>query len=348
MAHGYNVRFGEVSAAEAARGYNNKPKGRPENLNARSLGTDINWNALKLTENQRKDIHTIYQNGRNVDHKFYAYGDLAAESQREAAALLASYGLDLDSRDEPANRWSVKWSMKSPGQNTVPTRRVLSHDCGYDHTVHGSVKRNTPAPFVGCLAHVEVTYVEAAGAQQILRIRGFLEHNEACKDALLTRVPRQSLHPAVFQTALAQLSASVSLSEVQKQNRALVKTNGYPDMSPDPRHWKYRYLLRRGDMRSLYRQYSRMKGINTAKKPQINVDQWLDPNSPNYNKTFADAVFHYSARTSQNERFEACVATDEMKEMASSGKSQIPNSPCLLYMSRHSPCRKPLILYRLV
>ncbi|KAJ7574963.1 hypothetical protein C8J56DRAFT_1064119 [Mycena floridula] len=132
-AHRYNVRFGEVSAAEAARGYNNKPKGRPENLNARSLGTDINWNALKLTENQRKDIHTIYQNGRNVDHKFYAYGDLAAESQREAAALLASYGLDLDSRDEPANRWSVKWSMKSPGQNTVPTRRVLSQcDCGYE------------------------------------------------------------------------------------------------------------------------------------------------------------------------------------------------------------------------
>jgi hypothetical protein len=59
-----------------------------------------------------------------------------------------------------------------------------------------------------------------------------------------------------------------------------------------------------------------ISGINAKEQPHINVDLWLDPNSPQYNKTLADAVFHYSARDSQEERFEICISTDEMKEAA--------------------------------
>lgn len=47
-----------------------------------------------------------------------------------------------------------------------------------------------------------------------------------------------------------------------------------------------------------------------------NVDAWLDPKSPDYNKTLAAAVFHYKARAEKHERFEACIATEEMKSAA--------------------------------
>jgi hypothetical protein len=119
----------------------------------------------------------------------------------------------------------------------------------------------------------------------------------------------------VFKVALSEMM-NIPLTEIKKHNRTLIKSRGYPEMPSDPRMWKDRWLIERRDSRSLQRQYSRISGINITEQPHINVDLWLDPNSPQYNKTLADAVFHYSARDSQEERFEICISTDEMKEAA--------------------------------
>jgi hypothetical protein len=40
----------------------------------------------------------------------------------------------------------------------------------------------------------------------------------------------------------------------------------------------------------------------------------MDPESPSFNKVLFDAVFHYAPRAARNERFEICIATDEMKK----------------------------------
>ncbi|KAK6996239.1 hypothetical protein R3P38DRAFT_3222366 [Favolaschia claudopus] len=49
--------------------------------------------------------------------------------------------------------------------------------------------------------------------------------------------------------------------------------------------------------------------------PEVNIDDWLDPQSDNFNPTLAHAVFHYSARTQKGERSEAAIATDEMNSL---------------------------------
>ena len=70
------------------------------------------------------------------------------------------------------------------------------------------------------------------------------------------------------------------------------------------------------DSQVLYRQYNRLIGIQTRECEEINIDNWLNPNSPSYNKTLADAIFHYSPRAKANQRFEVCISTPEMKAAA--------------------------------
>ncbi|KAJ6478228.1 hypothetical protein C8R45DRAFT_1063287 [Mycena sanguinolenta] len=227
------------------------------------------------------------------------------QSQYEAAALMASHGLDLDSREDNGNRWSVRWSTSNEGGKT---RRVLLQcDCGYDHCVAGSKKQHTAVDFTGCLAHAEVTFV--IDTQKILRVRGFLEHNEACKTALMQRIPALPLHPSVYQTALIQLANGVSLTDIQQRNREWVANGGDGLIPKHGKDWKHRWLLQRYDTRSLYRQFSRLHGVKLSEKPHINLDEWLDPKSPQFNSTLASAIFHYSPRTTKEERL-------EMKEAA--------------------------------
>jgi hypothetical protein len=44
------------------------------------------------------------------------------------------------------------------------------------------------------------------------------------------------------------------------------------------------------------------------------VHEWLNPDSPLFNKTLSDAVFHYSPRINRDERIEVCIATSEMNK----------------------------------
>ncbi|KAJ7811587.1 hypothetical protein B0H13DRAFT_1926614 [Mycena leptocephala] len=87
---------------------------------------------------------------------------------------MASYGLDLDSREANGNRWSVQWSTSKDGGNIK--RVLLQCDCGYDHRQAGFTKRRTAVDFTGCLAHAEITFVKDSqkiphrSAQRSLRV----------------------------------------------------------------------------------------------------------------------------------------------------------------------------------
>lgn len=57
--------------------------------------------------------------------------------------------------------------------------------------------------FTECLAHVEIT--EDLSTSHILRITGIAEHNKACQDGTMTRIPYIPLHSHVYEVALHQL-----------------------------------------------------------------------------------------------------------------------------------------------
>lgn len=152
--------------------------------------------------------------------------------------------------------------------------------------------------------------------ERILRIRGYPHHNALCQDAVLTAIPSQALHPTVYQRALAEMTAGIPYHQIRANNRTAYVQRSYPDMNGEPHTWQHRYLILPGDRRSLNRQATRLKGIKVTEKPHINIDEWLEPDSPNYKKELAEAVFHYSPRVEKGERLELCIATQEMNEMA--------------------------------
>lgn len=190
----------------------------------------------------------------------------------------------------------------------------ICSQCGYDHSAAHTKTRQTAVSFTGCLAHIEVTFYGQSST--VLRIRGFLEHNDACCEAGLTREPTRPLHHSVLETAVTQHKDGCSLDAIQSLNRQLYSSRGYPNMPDDLTESPFRWLIEETDHRSIYRQRNRSLGVDTTYPDYINVDSWLDSSSPNYNSTLASAVFHYSARASRDERFEICVANKEMREAA--------------------------------
>ncbi|KAJ7856493.1 hypothetical protein B0H14DRAFT_3136050 [Mycena olivaceomarginata] len=126
----------------------------------------------------------------------------------------------------------------------------------------------------------------------------------------LTTIP---VHPSIYVVALEQLHDGATFSDIRKKNRELVDAKAYPGFPADFASSPYRWLLVSNDSRSLYRQYNRMKGVSVTTAPEINVDDWLDPKSENFNPTLADAIFHYSNR---GERFEVAIANADMNRAA--------------------------------
>ncbi|KAG8727879.1 hypothetical protein FRC11_012270, partial [Ceratobasidium sp. 423] len=104
------------------------------------------------------------------------------------------------------------------------------------------------------------------------------------------------------------------LTEIKEKNRIMVAAHQYRAQTESL--GRYRYLLRHYDTATLYTQYYRGHGIDIKEKPHLNIHNWLDPDSKTHNRLLARAIFHYSARTNEKERFEICIATDEMKEAA--------------------------------
>ncbi|KAJ7744374.1 hypothetical protein B0H16DRAFT_1322160 [Mycena metata] len=122
----FQVRFANVSAGDAAQGLKKRSERENTTIPARSLASDIQLKELWLTPEQRSAIDTLNASDAGLDTKFYVNGDQEQQSQYEAAALMASHGLDLDSREDNGNRWSVKWSTSKDGGKT---KRVLLQWC---------------------------------------------------------------------------------------------------------------------------------------------------------------------------------------------------------------------------
>ncbi|KAJ7724828.1 hypothetical protein DFH07DRAFT_783183 [Mycena maculata] len=243
--------------------------------------SNIPLDHMKISAAQLKAIQSIYRADATATppDKFsladFLYG-VRDNDQLVASAVMAQQGLDIDSREQLDNHWSIQWSCSSgkfPKAVNQTRRMLLLCRCGYDHGRYDTTECHTPVPFTSCLAHAEITY--AVDSHKILQICGYFNHNQACKDAEFTRFPAIPVHPSVFVVTLSQLRDGASFAD-----------------------------------------FSRMNGVKVTEKPQVNVDEWLDLESPQYNTTIADAVFHFSAGAAKGDCFEACVATEEMNAAA--------------------------------
>jgi hypothetical protein len=74
----------------------------------------------------------------------------------------------------------------------------------------------------------------------------------------------------------------------------------------------FRYDILDYDTSRLYRTLSKHRGIDTSRRPEINIHEWLDPSSPHHQPSLCEAIFSYAARTNQNDRFKMCIASKEM------------------------------------
>ena len=59
---------------------------------------------------------------------------------------------------------------------------------------------------------------------------------------------------------------------------------------------------------------------------QVNIDEWLDEDSPSFNRTLKDAIFHYKAREDKGDRLHICIATEQMYE--ATWKYALPTVAC--------------------
>ena len=150
--------------------------------------------------------------------------------------------------------------------------------------------------------------------QKILHIRGYFHHNEGCKKALIAHFPAVPLHPALYEVALQQLKEGCTLTDLQEQNHVMVQSVAYCDQPADLSKSTYRWHWWDRDSHSLYCQFNCLQGIKITEQAHLNIDEWLDPDSAQFNQMLCDAVFHYSPRATCGERFEVCIATPEMQE----------------------------------
>ncbi|KIJ41626.1 hypothetical protein M422DRAFT_255244 [Sphaerobolus stellatus SS14] len=267
-------------------------------MSARHSATQVPWrSSLNLTEEQLGVLNSMYAASSSDQIEDDLYSAVNKLQQEEAISLLTTYGLNEASLEDVSCLWSVKWT-KSNGIGEQEERRTLYQcDCGREHTQFGTKKRQTAYNYTGCLAHAEIS-------------------TDARKQCSHECHPFLCIHRSI-QLRYVNSTKAHLLQLYNAKNRDLFRTQGYPDQ---PSHAKlhtsqYRWIMKSQDTRALYRQYNRMIGVNTKKKPHININEWLDPASPHYNLTLAEAVFHYSPRAALNQRFEVCISTKEMKQM---------------------------------
>lgn len=282
-----------------------------------------------MSEDQKGAISAIYDQHQDQD---YSYRFLSDSEQANARSLLMELGLDSATLASVNSKFSIRWS-KVVGKGDLKEKRELyswsvqnkslisltltyhSSDCGYNHLMAGSKKRHNQWEFTGCLAHIEVTHHVLSG--KILRIRGHFEHNDGCKVAVCSNRPNIPLHPSVFNECLEMLNSGHTLASVISRNEHMYDAYAYPTMpktEADILQSRYRWLLDAKDHRTLYRMLDRRRGVNVKQDAHINIDEWLNQDSPLFDKTLASSVFHYKPRTNKEDRFELCISTKEMRE----------------------------------
>ena len=83
-----------------------------------------------------------------------------------------------------------------------------------------------------------------------------------------------------------------------------------------PSTMNVRYHLLPSDNATLYRKFSCRHGVDIRQKPEHNIHDWLDPESPNFQRNIHEAIFHYSARIEVGDRFQVCISTRDMEKAA--------------------------------
>ncbi|KAJ3836483.1 hypothetical protein F5878DRAFT_502514, partial [Lentinula raphanica] len=220
--------------------------------------------------------------------------------QEKATEMLYKLGLDYSSRRDLESRWSIRNSSKS-GEN----HRILFQWYEWE--------RQAPYPFTACLAHVEII---EKGNGVVTWIAGVLDHNDGCRSSFLERRPPVPLHEHIYEVALEQLR-KLKWCKVIDKNQEMITSKSYHGMDQyDPATANVRYLFLPSDHASLYRKAAKSIGIDARQLPQVNIEEWLTPESPRYNPQLAGAVFHYSARIEAEDRFEICISTPEMDDAA--------------------------------
>ncbi|KAF8575043.1 hypothetical protein K439DRAFT_1623890 [Ramaria rubella] len=117
--------------------------------------------------------------------------------------------------------------------------------------------------------------------------------------------------------ALQQLNDGAIITAIQMQNQELCQNQLYlGQKSINPHTANVRYEFLQSDSTRLYRKFSQLHSVDIEKPPEINIDNWLNTNSPMYKPQLATAVFHYQAQVTQDEHFNMCNQTSEMKEVA--------------------------------
>ena len=114
-------------------------------------------------------------------------------------------------------------------------------------------------------------------------------------------------------------TSNYSISAIQERNLELLQAKLYQGQDNyDPTTANVRYEFLPSDSSSLYKRLSRHYGINVQERPQYNIDNWLNPQSPFYKPEIAQAIFHYKGRLAIDpaSRLEICIQNEEMKKAA--------------------------------
>ncbi len=102
--------------------------GQEVELSALRRNSDVYIEELWLTDDQREKLEAIYAFSGHPELCNRQFSVRKPEEQVEAAALLASEGLDPDGRASIGNRWTSRWWMDSEKKGIV-TRRELYQWC---------------------------------------------------------------------------------------------------------------------------------------------------------------------------------------------------------------------------
>ncbi|KAI0745285.1 hypothetical protein C8Q76DRAFT_806652, partial [Earliella scabrosa] len=292
------------------------------------------YKKLYCTSEQRASLAAIYSENKYISQSFTD----SSAAQSRAQHYLSEHGLRMDDLEKLESRWTTVTSRRWSRKGGASIKRTLYQcSCGYSNTARATKKsdrnsqmdetstqsssipqpsRKAPFDFTGCLAHVDITLNETSNT--ILRISGYLTHNDGCRSSHMTRFPAVPLHPHVREVALQQLRNNDSISQIRNRNLDMFERKLYRDQNAAlPAQANYRYELQSDDFSRLYRLHYRTEyAIDVSIAPEHNVHNWLDAKSPHFKPEIAQAVFGYSARATQDERFKIFIATPEMRTAA--------------------------------
>lgn len=97
----------------------------------------------------------------------------------------------------------------------------------------------------------------------------------------------------------------------------MIRTRAYQGMSMlNATTANIRYEFLPSDASNLYRLFNKSHGVDVTIRPEQNIHNWLDPQSPHFNATIRNSIFHYEARTHKDDRLKVSISAQAMDEAA--------------------------------